>query len=54
MQESFRNAMLPFDIASRILERLLFMREQEETANAHYMASLAAEYEGRLSLESLD
>jgi len=26
-------------------KQLLFMREQEETANAHYMSSLAAEYD---------
>ena len=26
-------------------KQLLFMREQEETANAHYMVSLAAEYD---------
>merc|ERR1719482_2237945 len=26
-------------------KQLLFMREQEETANAHYMATLAAEYD---------
>merc|ERR1711865_263285 len=26
-------------------KQLLFMREQEETANGHYMASLAAEYD---------
>merc|ERR1719389_1637039 len=38
-------------------KQLLFMREQEETEKAHYMASLAAEYDPvatRLPFKTLD